>query len=89
MEIQIFNVEVYLGSGQTSVMELFCDDNEENSEMFKKLVKLLTIFSKSSINTRLLTYLNSFLPNVPFSQKTSENLWFSDVFKGIKKKHWK
>ena len=33
--------------------------------------------------------INPFLPNVPFliPLKTSENLWFSDVFRGIKREH--
>ena len=34
--------------------------------------------------------INLFWPNAPFlyPMKMPENLWFSDVFKGIKRKHW-
>ena len=32
---------------------------------------------------------NPVFPNFPFDPpKTSENLWFSDVFRGIKREHW-
>ena len=38
----------------------------------------------------LLIAINQFKDNVPFFYplKTSKNLWFSDVFRGIEVKHW-
>ena len=41
-----------------------------------------------SIATQFLN-LTFFFPMLPFDPlKTSESLWFSDVFKGIKREHW-
>ena len=40
----------------------------------------------SSVNFNKEEFINPFLPNIPilYSLKTSENLWFSDVFRGYK-----
>ena len=43
------------------------------------------------INIRVIdaVYLTLFFPMFPLIPlKTSENLWFSDVFMGIKREHW-